>query len=278
MEDIIEKIHKEFDSAHEVLQESLAVRAETINVKDEELNKVEEDFDLFKSLTSFSFKNIPVNQEVIKRKEQIEELKEEKVHNEKFLEAVASHCKLFPFHKFLDVASLYKIIKKYNLYLGNNDFYTGDIPVKNAKDLVEFENDIQNINYSKRGGTFHERLDYNERYHSKNDGPFKSDKPLCVVETLNDGANNVYLPYYIVAPLKDFNTKGAQIIGNEIILTEKFDFKEYHSTAKKERARIKAEDPVILKPFFFKGIMLLTIVSKWGLEGNLPEFQNAIEN
>ena len=80
------------------------------------------------------------------------------------------------------------------------------------------------------------------------------------------------MEYAVVAPFKDFNADGKEKIGNELIDIKSPDL----SKIKSEMAALRkkyVEDPVVLLPVIVGGLMFFIIVTKWGPEAKLPDFQ-----
>lgn len=263
MIETIEKIHKEFDESHIALQDLLNNQnSKLVSLQEEHQNKYA-DIEVYQTLINTAFQNIDINEKVANVTAEKLEIDQKVKYNEQQIEAIKMHNELLPFYKFLTVPQLYKILNKYNLFVGKSKLYTGSIPSKNAKEFVKFGKAIEKVQCSNfRHDTYYSSLNL-----------------LCEVDksVKHNVTRQGYLDYYIVAPEHDFKlADNIYTIGNEKFEGLKFDFKTFRAEASAERMRVK--DPVILKAFTYKGCLLLTIVTKWGLEALKPEFQNSIDN
>lgn len=250
MENIVEQIHREIDEAHIHLVERL--ENQKIKISEEKEGLTNEDLEVYRQLKAFS--NIPIKEKVNEIVEKEKQIKQKSELNNSAKEAINIHKKFFPFNRFIDLTELYKILEKYSLFLGHESSYIGNIPIENAKKIIEFDKKLKEL-----------------FIHQDNHG---IKIPLCVQENSNYNNYPHYSGYYIVAPRKDFRKELLEI-GKELIYPE--NIQSIRSRIEEMR-RMKLEDPIVLMPIFFRKKILLTIVTKWGPEAVYPEFQNPIEN
>lgn len=249
MSNIVEIIQKEIDNAHINLVERLEDQKAKISKEKEGLSN--EDIDIFKKLKAFE--NIPIKAKVREIANKEIELDKESYSNVSLKNAIQAHKNLFPFNRFIDLTELYKILGKYDLFLGHESAYIGDIPIQNARKIIKFDEDLKNKSIREKS---------QDQY-----------SPLCHKEkTKASNGITSYCDYYIVAPRSDFKNRGLIEIGNELVYQKKI------KSIKNRIKEKKFEDPIVLKPLFLYDKILLTIVTKWGPEAICPEFQNPIEN
>lgn len=164
---------------------------------------------------------------------------------------VESYGKIYPFHKFIYYSQLISICEKYGLVLGSVNFYNGDIPKKNAKEITNFDYSLCETKISAENST-----------------------PLFnqVGKKRYDYETNEKL--YICAPKHDF-IKGLTQIGSEV-------FKGSHKKISlKGIIGFKTlKDPIVLLPVKSKldNQIGFIVISKWGLESDDPELMVGINN
>jgi len=118
---VIEAIHNEFDSSTDrLLKEAKEILSRDVcTAKGEELSKL----GFVRSKASVETK------EIIATKQQ--------------KEAVAKHIQYYqqwyPFNKFITEGEVERICKKYGLLCGEAEYYTGDVPDKNVKEISSFK-------------------------------------------------------------------------------------------------------------------------------------------
>lgn len=268
----VQEIHDSFDNSHNLLESFLIEEKKDIAKRiNNKKNAITSEVNLYDELDKLGFKN---NRQTIAAKSKKLDLStviSDDDKNAVLNEAILKHHKKFPFHKYIDLKSLYKLLDKYNLYLGIDELYTGDIPIKNAKDLIDFDNACKS-SVSEKNKILHIE-DKWKNIPNRGGQPFHEIAKLTLNRDYR-GKHNIALPYYIVAPLSDFNTEGCVVANQEVFKRKLTTWKGVKRYMKMK----KIEDPIILKPVFWGGVLLFTIVTKWGPEAMIPEFQNPLDN
>lgn len=141
------------------------------------------------------------------------------------------------------------ICDKYDLYLGKVSEFIGNIPKKNANEIINFPYNLTDCLEIKESLYYHISKTYQ----------------------LNSKSPNLY----ICAPRSNFNNKLLSI-GKELIGIPQIDsFKEYKEKIKKA----KDEDPIVLFPVKSRfNTIGFIVVSKWGEEANDPSLQVGLNN
>lgn len=162
---------------------------------------------------------------------------------------VENYGKIYPYHKFIYYSQLVSICEKYGLVLGSVNFYNGDIPKKNAKEIISFDYSLCKTKIFTENTT-----------------------PLFNLRKKTHNANNENL--YICAPKHDF-IKGLTQIGIEVF---KSDYKKI--SLKGIIGVKKIKDPIVLLPVKSKldNQIGFIVISKWGLESDDSELMVGINN
>ena len=248
MNDMVLEIHDTFYTEVDRLHKQASIVKE-IEVKDKEL------IAKAKRLKGLGFFN---TKEVIQANIELEKIKAVKIENEKnkdLIDAINFFSMEYPLYKFITVESVKKICEKYNLIYGPIDRYLGDVPEKNLKQIEQFKikedfhcwaeeryyswvslsNINNNISYLDVNKAKKREKDYNN---------YKSSYGSNTIITFSK------CPLEIAAPIKDFDTKGMEVVD--------------HKLAKK----IEIPYPVVLCPVIFRDVRYFLIITAWGLEAS----------
>jgi hypothetical protein len=253
--DTIQYIHDYVDNAVNRLK--IVADEYQKNAEDILLSELDNDKDKDYTLTmkKLGFQNISLVKNYDKEKESNFRLSQKKSlllsQAKNISNDVSTYKSIYPFHKFIYYSQLIPICEKYNLVLGPVNQYIGNIPIKNVKEISEFD-------YSK----CNKKLRFND-----NEPIFNQSKYSI---NFNNNNNNLY----ICAPKKQFNP-GLSQIGIEIFNDEYSNVKLKDYIAKK-----KNEDPIVLLPVMVEmlGQIGFIVISKWGLESNDIDLQVDINN
>lgn len=115
--------------------------------------------------------------------------------SQNLLNALIYFSTKYPQYKFITKENVSELCKKYNLYLGNVDLFTGSIPEANIQDLLEFHVNERDRVYLTRG-----------RERNFNDAHY-------------DGSP-ILINFQIAAPLKDFDRRNVLIYSESRELIE----------------------------------------------------------
>lgn len=248
MNDIVLEIHDTFYTEVDRLYKQASIVKE-IDVKDKEL------IAKAKRLKDLGFIN---TKEVIQASIELEKIKAIKIENEKnkdLIDAINFFSMEYPLYKFITVESVNKICEKYNLIYGPIDKYLGDVPEKNLKQIEQFKIKedshcwMEKIQYnwtsSSNSNSNISYLDINkakrrEKEYTEYKSSYVSNKRVTFSKC----------PLEIVAPIKDFDTKGMEVVDHKLI------------------KKIEIPDPVVLCPVIFRDIRYFLIITAWGLEAS----------
>jgi hypothetical protein len=249
-EQIIEKIHNEFDTAGE----KLLAEAKQILAQEHDTSKG----DRLKSLGFTKCASV----------ELASKIKLEKAQSKETAERVQYYQQWYPNQKFITEAIVKQICEKYNLVCAEVSYYKGDVPEKNVAEMEAFklrdeDKDIQTFStddeyYYRMGMERQEqsmgRTIYNPFGFDSSINGFlglagaqqrptlglgQSSRPRAGIEK-----SRQQKPFSICAPEKDFDMRNLIRSGHKL---------ELH-----------IPDPIVLQPV--KGGYL--VVSKWGLEAS----------
>ena len=162
----------------------------------------------------------------------------------------------YPFNKFIIQDEVSKICEKYNLICGSVGDFTGSIPSKNIREMVNFklkDEDCQEIPV-KRYSSKMMHNSYTTEYHEESNTGIRgyiNKGSLYKVDDENKKSVFIPAPLRICAPITDFNMRN-KTVGKDYMIVD---------------------DPIVLQPI--KGGYL--IVTKWGLEASDPLIINNIE-
>lgn len=246
--EIVQEIHRKvLTSGQDCLDEANKILS----------SKDSEDLELFEKMKKRGFGN----SKEIKAKEA--EIKKQSLAREQ-AKLISDYAVRYPHKKFISTEEMDNICTKYKLILGADQHYTGSIPTRSMKEIVDFKlNAIDEIYYK---GTWRatEQL--------------KMDKTKGVIEWVeipkdqymsltNNGVNLVQnnkrthfisnKDYFMVgAPKSMFNIEGMVVEGNQL------------------KKVVEVDDPVCLQPVRFGYI----IVAVWGEEIAIEKMQNPKNN
>lgn len=116
--------------------------------------------------------------------------------SQNLLNALIYFSTKYPQYKFITEENVLELCKKYNLYLGNVDIFTGSIPEANIQDILVFHIDMKDRVYLVRG-----------RERSFNEAHVDHTSPIST-------------NFQIAAPLKDFDTRNVLIFSESRELIE----------------------------------------------------------
>jgi len=232
---IIDEIHNEFDSSTErLLKEAKAILEQDVNTaKGEELAKL--GFRMSKSTLEAK--------EVIATKQE----------KEKIANHIQYYRQHYPFNKFITEQEVEKICKKYGLLCGDVEYYTGDVPDNNLKEISSFKLMEQDCTKYKCDFYKSESSGHGWRYFlpSRNKegryGYVKNTRwgnELYSVENHEQEYHYEKPEFRICASVKDFDMTQMRV-------TDGYKLDK------------NIPDPVVLQPV--NGGYL--IISKWGIEG-----------
>ena len=194
----------------------------------------------------------------------------------------------YPLQRLILYPQVISILEKYNLYIGESNIYTGDIPDKNLSDIKNFDSTRKklsndNIAHLRNGGhvqalcakksTVIDEHTFNQTILNRKIYNLTEPYRLNPFRGNSYGSNS----FYICAPIKDFKLDKTIVVGNEIVQTSK-DFKPKLHSVK----RVEVVDPIVLYPVnipFFEELIGFLVVTAWGPEaGDLHIANHQINN
>ena len=242
---IIEAIHNEFDSS----TDRLLKEAKEILSRDVSTAKGEE-------LSNLGFVRS-------KASVQTREIIATKIEKEAVAKHIQYYQQQYPFNKFITEAEVERICNKYGLLCGEAEYYTGDVPDKNIKEISSFK--LRNDECTKhRCGWFKYGSMFNHSYYvssNKQDGKYgyvTSSRWGYEIHSVADETQDFHYEkqtFKICASVKDFDM-------NNMRVTDGYKLDK------------NIPDPIVLQPV--NGGYL--IVSKWGLEASDENLVNEINN
>lgn len=277
MEQVIQKIHNEFDTAVDAIVKSLDEYKKESERKKEEVKNVDnETKEKAEVLKKAGFINTHPVRELQKiEKENIsvyEASKQSEEFAKKLRKTTEFYQNFFPFHKFILYPQVIDILEKYDLYLGHTNLYKENVPEKNVEEIKDFfanyEVKIIRDGEFAVGGWRRSIIPF-----------IKKGEPLCSAEPSH---NTKDIQCYICAPRKEFvNDKGVISVERELFYNKLFSNSGLKRFREEQRAkRQKIKDPIVLMPVstFFEDIVGFIIITKWGLEAEDPQLTKGINN
>lgn len=255
--EIIEEIHESFFTEVDRLLADAKILKSTETTKQALIDKC-------KQLESLGFSQ---TKECIEAKEELDRIASINIENSQkdhLCAAIEYFSVKYPNYKFITEDSVKKICAKYNLVYGEVSKYTGTVPDKNLKHIVDFKIDEEDecaIEEDFYFGPFGDQSMRKIYMTGKKLNDNKKRKEIYLKEYKEEYYRAMMLhstrtrtveqicPLEIAAPLKDFNMSGSEIK----------DFKI---------SKIEIPDPVVLKPVIFAGRKHYLIVTAWGLEAS----------
>lgn len=225
-EQIITEIHNDFDSA----SERLLNEAKDIVVKDSGKGE---------RLSRLGFNNAkPVKESEDIRKAQYE--------SRQLAEKVSYFSQWYPHNKFITEKAVQSICEKYGLVFADAQYYKGDVPEKNLREMEQFvlRKEDTVVDYL---GFFVDRIRSRMTGIDWGNGfliPRGSWNEMPLPSYEHEEPKTERPSFKICAPEKDFDTS--------------------HLSKKGHRLELNIPDPIVLQPV--KGGYL--IVTKWGLEAS----------
>ena len=239
---IIEEIHDTFYSEVDRILEDAKISKSLDTDKQYLIDKCNR----LKALGFTSSKEVKEAEVEIKR---IEHIKLENENKKGLIEAIDYFSFNYPNYKFITEESVQKICSKYNLIYGSVDKYIGEVPEANLKHIENFR--IKEIDEC----YLRTILRYDGARCHKNWQIYSQSKEISknltgYVESCRDYKVNYNKePLYIVAPKKDFDTRGMYLNNSQLLL-------------------MNIPDPIVLCPVVFKSERYFLIVTAWGLESS----------
>jgi hypothetical protein len=231
---LIDQIHDEFYTEVDKLLEFAKILKPLDTDKQEIIDKA-------KRLEKLGFKNTKDSDLARKEKQRLNDLQVENSKKQELKEAILYFSNKYPLYKFITEDSVKKICEKYNLTYGEVNFYRGDVPDKNLKEIENFKVDKEDLVYRYYDTyTNLERTNYS----------YEEIKSKLDYKWVND-TDRYKLPLEIAAPLKDFNSSGMEVK----------DFK---------LSKIEIPDPIVLQPVLYNHTKHYLIVTAWGQEAIDP--------
>ena len=221
-------------------------------------------FDTGKKLHELGFVATTAACEYRDTQQDILEASQENDKKELLKEHIRYFSQKYPLYRFITEESVKKICKKYGLVYGDVNFYKGDVPDKNIKEIAMAETAIkeEDVAYAQQRVRLDSSMSRGEwiwrtiRYMSQQefsmywDGRNRSSDDRCV-----------RAPLVIAAPAKDFNLDMMRIENYKLV----------HNAP-------KVEDPIVLRRVIKGGHAYFLIVSAWGEEAGDPAVINQIFN
>lgn len=225
-EQIIAEIHNDFDSASERLL------AEAKNIVNKDTGKGDR-------LRQLGFNNSGPAKEV-------EEVRKAQFNIEQLASRVKYFNQWYPHNKFITEDSVQKICEKYGLVFADAQYYKGDVPEKNLREMEQFvlrKEDMASDMFGDIVGRIRSRLiggDWGNGFIVPRGGWNETPFPSFSTEEERSSKPS----FKICAPEKDFDTSML--------------------TKKGHKLELNIPDPIVLQPV--RGGYL--IVTKWGLEAS----------
>ena len=234
---LMDEIHNEFYTEVDKLLEFAKILKPLDTDKQELLNKASR-------LKKLGFVLVESIIEVKKEQQRLFELEKENIEKQALKKAIEYFSNKYPLYKFITEDSVKRICEKYNLVYGEVQYYKGDVPDKNLKEIENFKIDEKDKLYLLRYiSLYSDKLDtsryigYNEitTNHTTKNFPTK----ICEASL------------EIVAFSKDFNLTDEMII----------DFKV---------SKINIPNPIVLQPVLYNRKKYYLIITTWGQESSDP--------
>lgn len=180
-------------------------------------------------------------------------LAEENKQNNILIEVINYFSFKYPCYKFITKESVKRLCAKYNLIYGEVDRYKGTVPDKNLRHIEDFK-------ISKEDDCYYERT-INLYFPTLDTMDSREERNRYYVEArpFDAWTHTGKCKLEIVAPEKDFDMTGYEIINHQI-------------------SKIPVPDPIVLYPVCFKNNKYYLIVTAWGIEANDEDVVNPINN
>ena len=254
----VAEIHETFFTEVDRLLEEAGIKT-VVEIEDKKT------FEAGKKLHELGFVSSTAACEYKETQEELEKAKELNNKKELLKEHIRYFSQKYPLYRFITEEAVKRICKKYGLIYGNVEFYRGDVPEKNIKEIAMAETSVKEedvayvhqrvrMDVSRAEGRWIWR---DVRYMSHQEfsmywdgrGKFNSDDRAAKSSLI------------IAAPAKDFNLDGMRIDSYQIV----------HNAP-------KVEDPIVMRRVFKDGCSYFLIVSAWGEEAGDPEVTNKLFN
>jgi len=207
-------------------------------------------------ISKFNFNNDTLDNE----KEKQQRIISKKSNNKLIKEVNAEYVKLYPNHTIIPLPDLLNILKKYDLYSGKTKYYNKLIPQKNLIEMEKFWDESEQKDFFGFGD-----FDLNSVSGLDISDISQLHNYRSSYRSNNDITTNIL---QIVAPLNEFKLSPTEkTIGQFIVHENEFDEKN-----------ILKPVPVNLDPIVYVPVKYPTpggaalIITQWGPEANLPEF------
>lgn len=241
--EIIMEIHNTFDTEVDRLLESTGVVREAV-VDNNLITKAER-------LRKLGFTQSVHVSDAKEEEQKLQEIKKFNDNNKELAEAIRYFSFKYPHYKFITRESVVNICKKYGLIFGEVSRYKGTIPDSSIDQMEKFKINESDCVYVKRTiygfisrNAKDELVPYNINYKDTADH-------FNYKDTADHYHSITFLkaPFEIVAPEKDFDTRGMELKDFELV-------------------NIPVKDPVVLQPVLYRNKKYYLIVCAWGLEAN----------
>lgn len=235
----VEEIHEAFDTASD----------HTLDLANKILAKeVSSEFDEYNKLERLGFSGVPAVQETVVIKNNLNRTKNQ-------INAIQKMGVAYPNYKFILNEDLDELIKRFGLLLGESKDYIGNIPSQNRKDILNFiPTSVVVQRQGSRGNSWFKSY-YTKKDFSDRDWNHMLEGGYSYKE--GSETYRIQKEFKIVAPASMFKLEGKQIVDGKI----------------QDIPKPMADDPVVL----FVVDDGYIIVSKWGPEAEIAEFQKGSE-
>lgn len=262
--EVIEAIHKDFDTAPErLLQEAKDILANPkvdVTLKSERVSK----------LGFGSARAVKIATELVHKN----------MAAPKLIEKINYFKQHYPFNKFITEDEVKRLCEKYGLLFGESSKYIGDIPDKNLTEIENFK--LREEDFTERVPNYTDMSDLVAQYISGTQMYFtpaqertEDIQGLWFAKPRQSGRRQWEMEYdpYAAFPKEEEKDVKKKAAAFKIVASVK-DFDTTYMTITDGYRLEHIPDPVVLQPV--DGGYL--IVSKWGLEGQDENLVNEINN
>lgn len=255
--EIIEEIHETFYSEVDRLLADAKILRSTETTKQDLIDKC-------KKLEELGFAQTKECVEAKSELDRIAKINIENSQRDHLCSAIEYFSVKYPNYKFITEDSVKKICAKYNLVYGEVSKYTGTVPDKNLKHIIDFKIDEE------------DECAIDEEFYLRSFGSQSVKKIYMSGKKLNDDKkrqekerDDDYIAYYRAMMIRSMNTRNVKQICPLEIAAPLKDFNMTASEVKDFKiSKLEIPDPVVLKPVFFEGRKHYLIVTAWGLEAS----------
>lgn len=231
---------------HEQIMAAFLQMAEIISLKETKELPIQSEDNFKEVLEDWGFTNTKVGEKLKKQQEEFRKRYKAVEEHNVIVSAAAFFKEYYPDYKFITEAAIFEVCKKYNLFIGESEWFVGDIPDKNLEDMKNFRIDDEHACYVRQErdsmGIYHTRKHLNYRQYLNERTSYRSN------------TRTRKHPVMIAAPIADFDLTGIEI--NE-------ETRELY----KKPAPI---DPVVFFPVQHWDRRFFLIITAWGPEAEDP--------